>query len=149
MAIANLFPKHVDNHYRGHAIAKWAFILLAIITIVRSLIHMFAADGGAQSIATIALDTFTPAGADTAVTLFALWGVSQLIIGLLYVIVIWRYRALIPLMYLGMLVEYAMRLAIHFYKPGVATVGTAPGSVGDYLMIPIAIILLWLSLREA
>ena len=79
-----LLPQTVTNTYRGHPLAKWALVALTIVTIGRSLVHMFAADGGAQSIATIALDIFTEGGANTVITLFALWGLSQLIIGLLY-----------------------------------------------------------------
>ncbi len=48
-----IFPTQGINRYRGHTLAKWVFILITFITLVRSLIHKFAPDGGAQSIATI------------------------------------------------------------------------------------------------
>ncbi len=43
---------------------------------------MFAPDGGAQSIATIPLDSYTANGADTVILIFSYWGLSQLIIGI-------------------------------------------------------------------
>jgi hypothetical protein len=54
-----LFPRQLTHNYNGSPVAKWVFIFLAIITIGRSLVHVFAPDGGAHSIATIPLDTFT------------------------------------------------------------------------------------------
>ena len=145
--LANLFPATITNNYRGAVLAKWVFVLVTLLTLGRSLAHIFLPDGGAQSIATIPLDSFTANGAATAVHLFALWGVSQLIIGLIYLIVLWRYQALIPLMYLLMVLEYALRLALTFAKP-LETHGTAPGAIGNYVLIPLALLMLWLSLRD-
>lgn len=146
--IEKLLPKPVTNHYSGHPLAKRVFVVLTIITIGRSLVHMFAADGGAQSIASIALDAFTDGGANTVITVFALWGLSQLIIGLLYAIVLWRYQTLIPLMYAFFSFEYFMRLLAGFYSPGLEKLETAPGEIGNILFLPLGLVMLWLSLRE-
>jgi hypothetical protein len=143
-----LFPQQANNDYRGSAIAKWVFVVLTIVTIARSLVHMFAADGGAQSIATIPLDSFTPNGADSVILIFALWGLSQLLMGLIYVVVLWRYQNLIPLMYLLMIFEYAMRMVLGELNP-IETTGTAPGAIGDYVIVPLALVMLFLSLRTA
>jgi len=105
-----MFPKQLTNDYKGSLIAKWVFILLTIVTIGRSLIHAFAPDGGAQSIATIPLDSFTQNGAATVILIFALWGLSQLLLGFIYIVVLWRYQTLVPFMYLLMIVEYIMRI---------------------------------------
>lgn len=109
---------------------------------------MFSSDGGAQSIATIPLDSFTANSADAVILIFALWGLSQLLIGIVYGIVLWRYQALIPLMYLLMIFEYGMRIVLGEIKP-IETTGTAPGAIGDYIIIPLAIIMLVLSLRNS
>ena len=42
-----IFPGQLSNDYRGKSIAKWVFLVLTLVTIGRSLIHMFAPDGGA------------------------------------------------------------------------------------------------------
>ena len=75
-----MFPRQLNNDYRGSLIAKWFFVLVTVGTVVRSLIHMFAPDGGAQSIVTIPLDSFTQNGAATVILIFALWGLSQLLL---------------------------------------------------------------------
>jgi hypothetical protein len=145
--VGKLFPEPVTNRYRGAPIAKWVFMLLTVITVGRSLAHIFLPDGGAQSIATIPLDSFTTNGEATVVHIFALWGLSQLLFGLLYIVVLWRYQSLIPLMYLFILVEYTGRLLLAFAKP-IFTDGTAPGAIGNYVLIPLALLMLGLSLRE-
>ena len=145
--LENLFPKTVTNKYRGASIAKWVFVALTVLTIGRSLAHIFLPDGGAQSIATIPLDDFTANGAAAIIHISALWGLSQLMFGLLYVIVLWRYQALIPLMWLFILFEYSGRLLLTFAKP-FETAGTAPGAIGNIIFIPLALIMLALSLKE-
>lgn len=77
-------PRGVTE-YRGGSVAWYFFVLLTVVTLVRSLIHIIARDGGAETIATIPLSTFTENGAAAVVHLFALWGLSQLVIGALYV----------------------------------------------------------------
>jgi hypothetical protein len=146
--LEHLFPQNKTNTYRGNPIAKWVFIMLTIVTIARSLVHMFSSDGGAQSIATIPLDSFSINGADAVITIFALWGLSQLLIGILYGIVLWRYQALIPLMYLLMIFEYGMRIVLGAIKP-IETTGTAPGSIFSAIMVPLTIFMLVLSLRNS
>jgi hypothetical protein len=143
-----IFPKTIDNQYRGDAIAKWLFVIITIHAIVRSLTHMFLPDGGAQSIATIPLDTFSPNAASTIIGLFAYWGLSQLVFGLVFVLVLWRYQSLIPLMWVFMFIEYTGRLLIGgFYKPFVV-VGTAPGAVLNHVFPVLALVMLVLSLKE-
>lgn len=142
-----MFPKQLNNDYGGSLIAKWVFVLLTAVTLVRSLIHMFSPDGGAQSIATIPLDSFTSDGASAVILIFSLWGLSQFLIGIIYTVVLWRYQALIPFMYLLIIVEYTMRIVLGVLKP-IETVGTAPGAVGNFIIVPFAVIMLFLSLRD-
>ena len=139
-----LFPQNKTNAYRGNPIVKWVFVLLTIVTTARNLVHMFSPDGGAQSIATLPLDSFTANGADAVIFIFALWGLSHLLIGIIYGIVLWRYQALIPLM----IFEYGMRIVLGAIKP-IEMTGTAPGAIGNYLIVPLAIIMLVLSLRNS
>ena len=117
------------------------------MTLGRSLIHAFASDSGAQSIATIPLDSFTQNGSDAVILIFALWGSSQLLMGFIYIIVLWRYQALIPFMYLLITVEYVMRILLGTLKP-METTGAAPGGVGSLAIVPLAF-MLFLSLKNS
>jgi len=142
-----IFPRKVSNDYQGKPIAKWVFIVITLVTIVRSLIHIFAADGGAQSIATIPLDNYSEAAAATVILMFSLWGLSQFLMGFVYAIVLWRYQVLIPFMYVLLIIEYGMRIILGMLKP-IETVGTAPGGIGNFLILPLVIIMLILSLLK-
>jgi hypothetical protein len=147
LVFERLFPKNVTNDYRGLAIAKWVFVAMTVLTIARSLAHILLPDGGAQSIATIPLDAFSSDASAVVIGMFAQWGLTQLMFGLLYVIVLWRYQSLIPLMWLFIVFEWTVRLLLGFAKP-LETVGTAPGAIGNLLIPPLALIMLVLALRE-
>jgi hypothetical protein len=142
----HIFPKHIDNTYTGHPIALYAFYLITAITIIRSLIHIIAPDGGAQSIATIPLDTYSIESANTVIFMFGLWGISQLLLGILFLIIAIRYRALIPLMYIFIFTEYSLRLILGFFKP-ITLTGVAPGGIGNYVFIILSILLFILSMK--
>ena len=143
-----VLPKEINNNYKGRKIALYLFYLFTVITIIRSLIHMFAPDGGAQTIATIPLDSFSNEGASAVILIFSLWGLSQLIMGMFYVIVCLRYKSLIPLMYLFIVFEYVMRLILGVLKP-IETTGTAPGAIINFIFPPLVIILFLLSLNKS
>ena len=140
-----LLPQQAENNFRGYPIAKWTLIAMTVLTIGRSLAHMFLPDGGAQSIATIPLDGFSAEAATVIIGMFAQWGLTQLMFGLLYVIVLWRYQSLIPLMWSFIFFDWTGRLLLGFYKP-FETVGQAPGGIGNMIFPVLAIIMLVLSL---
>lgn len=140
-----LLPDNANNAYAGRQIVVVVFAFITLVTLVRSLIHLLSADGGAQSIASIPLDTFSAEAAGAVIFTFSVWGLSQLLMGVVYGVVLLKYRSLIPLMYVLIAVEYAARIAIGAFKP-VVTESTAPGEIGNYIMIPLGIVMLALSL---
>ena len=144
--LERLFPQTANNDYRGNRIALWVFVPITVVTLVRSGIHIFRADGGAQSIATIPLDTYSDPAATAVILVFALWGLSQLLLGLLYLVVLVRYRALIPLMYLTLILEYGGRLALGAWKP-LETLQTPPGARVTPILIVLSLAMFALSLR--
>ena len=145
--LESLLPQPITTHYRGHPIAKWVFVPMTILTIGRSLAHILIPDGGAQSIATIPLDAFSSAASVVVIGMFAQWGLTQLMFGLMYVLTLWRYQSLIPLMWLFIFVEWMGRLLLGFYKP-FETASTAPGAIGNLIFPVVALVMLELSVRE-
>ena len=81
----------------------------------------------------------------TVIAVFALWGLSQLLLGLLYLLAALRYRSLVPLFYLLMILEYGGRMIVAGAKP-IETAGTAPGAVGNLPLMLLAAVMLVLSL---
>ena len=51
------------------------------------------------------------------------------------------------MMYLLFSFEYFMRLLVPLYSPGLETLKTAPGEIGNFLFLPLGLVMLWLSLR--
>ena len=146
--LERLLPRSVDGGYQGHPVAKWVLVALTLLTLWRSAVHIFYADGGAQSIATIPLDTFTANGAAAVVLIFAMWGLSQLLMGGVYALVLWRYQALIPLVWLLFVAEWGGRLLIGLAKPAIETVERPPGAVGNLVFPVLGLVMLALALRK-
>lgn len=136
-----VFPRTVTNSYKGHKIVKWFLILLVLKSFVSGSIHMFAPDGGAQTIASIALDEFSHQASGTVITIFALWGMEQFIIGLVGLVVLIRYQSLIPMMWAIYTIEYVMRKLLHFITPGVYSLHTPPGALADNVLVPLCILM--------
>jgi len=138
-----LLPAAVSDT-RVPAVPFYFLALIAVISTVRSLIHLFAPDGGAQSIAGIALDG--PAGV-AVVAIFAQWGASQLVLALIYWVVMLRYRALTPLMLAVIVAEQLLRLLAGYLKPLLLAV-PPPGAYYTYALLPLALVMLVWSLRK-
>ena len=141
-----IFPERIDNHYRGHSLALWFFVPITFMKVAISLIHIFYADGGAQSISTIPLDTYTSGGAENVIAIFSRMGLDQLLLGLLFVVALFRYPAMIPLMYVLIIVGYIALEGIIYMKPLVTT-GTSGASLPGLVLRVLSISGLVLSLR--
>ena len=145
--IKYLFPDSVDDDYKGNKVPFYLLYPVTAFTVIRSIIHLVSPDGGAQSIANIPLQLYVKNASDTIIHLFAEWGLSQLLFGLLYIVVLIKYKSLIPLMYLILVIEYSIRLFLGFYKP-IVLEGYAPGGVGNYFLVPLFIIMFILTLKN-
>ena len=141
-----LLPRQIDNEFPGARLALWFFYPFTLLTLWRSQHHLIAVDGGAQSIATIPLDTYATGAAGTVIGVFALWGLSQLVIALIYLVAAIRYRSLIPFLYLLAAVEYLVRMTYIPAFKAIETEGTAPGAAGNLPLLLFASLMLILSL---
>lgn len=140
-----LLPARADNSLRGSKLPFYIFTLIAAVGVVRSCIHIFSPDGGAGSIAGMDLSV---SGANGIIFAFALWGSSQLIYAFLQWLVILRYRALIPFMWLVQLFETLGRMLIGRIKP-VTFAHTPPGAYQNDIYLGLAAAMLALALWSA
>ena len=143
--LTRLFPAQFDNVFRGNRLALWVFYALTALTLWRSQHHITAPDGGAQSIATIPLESYTQGGAASVIAVFALWGLAQLSIAIIMLIASIRYRSMVPLLWLLILFEYVGRLLVGMHKP-IETISTAPGQAASAVFPVVAAAMLGLSL---
>ena len=138
-------PAVLDNRFPGNRVALYAFYPFAALTVWRSWHHLTARDGGAQSIASIPLDTYPGGAAATIVGLFSLWGLSQLLLALIMLAACLRYRAMIPMLWALTFCEYAGRLGVGLYRD-IETTGTAPGAAANLPFAIMALVMIGLCL---
>ena len=143
MNLSRLLPP-VPVEYRGSPLSVYFLALVATVSTVRSLIHILAPDGGAHSIAGLAVDASTGAN---LVAMFAQWGASQLLLALFYWLALLRYRFLVPFMLAIVALEQALRVGVGFLKP-LQVASPPPGAVGSYLLLPLSLVALGLALRR-
>ena len=143
MSLSNLLPSDARD-YKGPQFVRWAAMAFLVIITVRSLIHVLAPDGGAESIATI--DT-TVEGGSNIIAIFGQWGAIQLLLAALLWVLLLRYRGLTPLVLLVFVLEPLLRGLAGSLKP-IESVGTAPGAALNWVVVPVMVVLLILSLRE-
>ena len=137
-----LLPAKIDNVIRGTKLPFYVFALYAIVSAVRSCIHLLSPDGGAGTIAGMDLSV---AGADGIIFSFALWGSSQLLFAIIQLLVVIRYRSLVPFMWLMLALEVLLRELVGKMKP-VTFAHTPPGAIGNQLILPFAALMLVWSL---
>ena len=136
-----LLPEVADNNFHGPKIAFYFFIFFMVVNTVRSSIHFLADDAGLNSIANIMIFEGEPDPNKVIYLFGSLWGEVQVLLCLIFWIVFFRYKSLIPLMYLVSLLEWSMRLIIIKPMKGlddIYTNGFTPGSE----LAPVAVLLL-------
>src|SRR3569832_1208502 len=112
-----LFTKQIDNTFRGWRLGLWLFVPVLIVRLGIGFNSAFNARETAMNADGIPLNLLGEAGANEAVALFALLGLAGFLIALLGVLVLVRYRAKVPLMYIEFLVHQLGNRVINSYLP--------------------------------
>ena len=134
--LSRIFPKQIDNNYDGNKLAIW---LLVPIVLLRALIgfnSIFFTRTVATSADGLPLDSFTAAGAQTVLALFALLCLFSLLLALLGLVVLVRYRAMIPFLYLFLLIQEVGNKAIVLANP-VARSASSDTQAGSVIVLAI------------
>jgi hypothetical protein len=120
--IKELLPKNPAK-FEGVRAVRIVTAIYLLVMVVRSCIHLFAADGGAQSIAGI--DTSVEGG-NNIIAIFHHWGAIQLILAVLLFVLFFRYPGFTPLILLTLALDPVMRF-IAGQMMSLTTTGTPPG----------------------
>jgi hypothetical protein len=107
------------------------------------LVHIFAPDGGAGSIAGIEVSGLLGAN---LTAIFAQWGVSQLLLALLGWVVILKLRSLLSLMLAIQLLEMVLRIVVGHLKP-IAVASPPPGAYASWVLLPLTVFFLVLEIK--
>jgi hypothetical protein len=118
-----LFPKVIDNKYRG----QWLALVLFVPVLLLKIMMGFNVAGFnptievrdiLQNIDGIPLDAYSTAAATDLVYFANAWGLSLFTIGLVGLIALIRYRAMIPVAILLLTVEQVGRKAMSIAESG-------------------------------
>ncbi len=131
-----IFPKQFDNTFRGHWLAVWIFapvVLMELAMGANSIINT-------RTVATLAdgipLDRYGAGGADAIIALFAIAGLFRVLLALQGVVVLIRYRSMIPLVYLTLLILQLGSKALVLMHP-IARSGVSTAQLGSVFILAI------------
>lgn len=141
-----LIPTTIENKIPSNKFVYYFCWLLVTFNLFRSLEHIFAEDGGAESIAGIPLSSYSDEAANNIVSIFAQWGFSQLVLACMLLLVVLKMRELIPLMLLIIALENILRGAVGLYKPLI--LGDAPPGAVSPIIGLVTLVVFFISIRE-
>lgn len=140
-----LFPPSTNADYRGSRLSVGFLALSGVLTLLPGLIHYFLPDGGAGVIAHIDLST----RADTIIAIFAWYGAMQIPFALLILAIAWRYRTLVPLTLLMLLVMQALSAYSAWFWKGAHGDHHPPEHYGSAVFVALGLMFFLMSLSGA
>ena len=145
-----IFPRTIDNDYRGHVAALWLFGLYVLLRIIINVNVMTNTRSVAVGGDGIPLDTLSANAQATVLMLFVLQALGQLVLALLGLVVLVRYRAMVSLLALLLLGELIARRLYVLAHPVERTEAISIGTYINYgfLVLLSAILLLSLVRRR-
>lgn len=143
MDASALLPPSTNDAYRGSALSVWFLLLAAVLTLAPGLIHYALPDGGAGVIAGIDLGAAGP----TIIAVFAWYGALQIPFGLLLLVVALRYRSLVPLLLLLLILQQALGAWTAWFWKGAHSGHHPPEHYASVAFVLLGLIFLGLSLR--
>jgi hypothetical protein len=140
-----LLPQPIDNKYSGSKVGLWLLGLVVFVHTLQSVLVLVNGYSIAQSADGIPLETYPAAAAQTILAIFMTASFRRLIISLICVVVLFRYRSAVPLMFVVLGVSYLGGQVIFQFVP-IVRVGTPPGVIMNLIMFGFTIVGLALSL---
>ena len=145
--LTRLFPERIDNGYRGHVFAIWLLVPVVLLKTMQGANVAGLLGAGTsryilETVDQVPVGTFPPAAASHLTFLFAAWGLGIFVLGLLGTVVVLRYRAMIPLMYVLLLIEQLGRKVlstIHLDRPFVSVPVSSASLINWGFLLAIAI----------
>lgn len=135
-----LFPRQFDNGYRGHKAALWLLGLLVALKLMVSLNSLFNTASVAAGADGFPLESYGGDGAKAVLMLFALDAVGPLMLALIGLAALVRYRSMVPFVYLlAVLEQSGRRIVIESFA--VERSGQ-PGAVSYVIVAVLALLVL-------
>lgn len=149
--LKRLFPTQFDNRFCGHSAALWILGLLIALTLVVSLNSILNTAYVAAGADGFPLGAYGPTAGRSVLMLFALDAVGQLVLSLVSLVALIRYRSMVPLIYLMVLgQQLARRFIIQSYAVPRAPIDAIVPYVvyGVIALLALGLVLSLLRIRE-
>ena len=146
-----LFPSAIDNRFRGQWAGYWLLTPVLLLKLGIAFGSLLT-PANANRADAIDLSSYSAAALRDQTTSTALLGLLHLAIGLMGVLAMIRYRAMVPLIFLWLIAEFLGRRVVLAAYPIDRTAGPSSGSILNLVLITLMILGLALSLwprREA
>jgi hypothetical protein len=139
-----LLPPVIDRTFRGQWLGFW---LLAPVLFVKLAIGAMSivSPERAHSADAIDVSSFSEAALREAMTSTALLGLVHVFIGLMGVLAMVRYRAMVPLIYVWLLAEFLARRLVLALYPIDREAGVSSGSIINMVLLSLMVLGLALS----
>jgi len=137
-----LFPKQIDNTYRGFWLAVWLLMPIVFVKMVMGVNMLLNARELAQSADGIPLDSFGALPAAIIVVDFMTGGLERIVLASLGLVALIRYRAMLPLVYLLFAIDAVGLMVIWKTNPLPIAPSSGGHSVGYSINLTLAAALL-------
>jgi hypothetical protein len=111
----HVFPKLVSNKFSGLTVSKYGYYILTILYGIRSFYFLTITDLSdfVSDLPPLASLLLNQTGLNQVIiSLIQLWGISQLILFVIFFIVMIRYRSLLSLMYIFLIIDAFIKIVI-------------------------------------
>jgi len=141
--MAVILPPRMNAGYTGPVWISYALVLLGMLELIPALIHTFAPDGGAFSIAGLNPE----AGRETIIGVFAWAGATQFVFALTILAVAFHYRVFLRAILTLLIVEKSIIALNAWVLKESGAPHHPPGTYGVLAAIPVLLLLPLLSYR--
>ncbi|MFL6375628.1 MAG: hypothetical protein ACJ73D_13255 [Pyrinomonadaceae bacterium] len=124
--LERIFPRSLDNDYRGWRTGLWLFGLVVAMKSLQSVAIIFNSWTTVRDADGMPLDTYSPEASANLVAIFAQSSLWRLTVCTIAVVVLIRYRSAVAVMFLAFIANYLAAQLLNLYHPLIKT-GTPPG----------------------
>ncbi|HVF46726.1 MAG TPA: hypothetical protein VNA17_04080 [Pyrinomonadaceae bacterium] len=146
--LERIFPRQLDNEYRGYRVALVIFGLIIAVRALQSVMVIFNGPATVTGADGIPLGSYPADAAQTVLGLFAQNSLWRLVFSMIGVVVLVRYRTAVPLMFAAMILTFVGAQVLSIYMP-LARVGPVPtGLIVNRVMVGLMLVGLVLSVLK-
>jgi hypothetical protein len=143
--LKRILPVTIGQSFGGHPLAIWVMIPILLIKVTMGATSMFAGQLAAQGAHKVSLDAFSPEARQLLVLALGRAGLSTVVVALFCALALVRYRAMIPVAYVLMLVEQTGRAYLMLREAAVT--GKSSATVVNFVLLGLTVIGLLASLH--